>query len=86
MANKSIKDSTDEVIQLTGEGMSLLEEAYRLHQLAKMLPKIEAYAQIIEELIEKEKKATELIAKSTLIQREIITNLRQEIATLINDL
>lgn len=86
MEEKSFQESADEAIRLTERGMELLLEIERLCGLAQQLPKIEAYAELVKEIAEKEKAAAGLIGNATLIQRELLKRQRRNIEALIDDL
>ncbi|MBA2749366.1 MAG: hypothetical protein H0U45_11655 [Tatlockia sp.] len=86
MAHEGFEDLADEAIHLTKKGMELLTEVHRLQQLAKQLPKIEAYTELITEIVEKERLATNSIKRATLIERKLINKQRDEIEDLLNNL
>ena len=86
MLQKTFKDFADQAIHFTKQGMELMTEIDRLQQLARQLPKIESYAELVKEIIEKEKLATSFIGKATLIQRELLNKQRMEIEFLLHDL
>ena len=86
MTKKSFQVLAYESLDNTQKGVDYLIQVEELLQALKNISKTKNYREIIEEIIEKEKIAVELISKATLIQRQLMQNQQKTIENLIIDL
>lgn len=83
MLEKGIKDLAKEAMDCTREGLDRLIQVQELLEAIKNMKQNKDYQSMIEDIIEKEKMAVELIQRATIIERGLMKDQHEAIKKLI---